>query len=161
MAVARKSRSYTKLSLVARLHSTNRVTSRLVAKIRSRCNGIYNPWTTRCRIPLIHIFINKVHKRKKEPDKTCLCKTVSRTLYVHVNKFLKLLFFFRIFKNVSFIFQLMTHTKREQNILYDWNVFQKIQFIFITVMQIKAFFYYFYFNSDSYFNQLQNRPFLN
>lgn len=36
MVVARKSRSYTKLSLVARLHSTNRATNRLVAKIRSR-----------------------------------------------------------------------------------------------------------------------------
>lgn len=36
MAVACKSRSYTKLSLVARLHSTNRAANRLVAKIRSR-----------------------------------------------------------------------------------------------------------------------------
>lgn len=75
MVVARKSRFYTSPLLVTRQHSTNRASSRLVAKIRSRDathDEIYNPRTTRCRIPLIRVFINKVHKRKKQPDKTCL-----------------------------------------------------------------------------------------
>lgn len=88
MVVARKNRLYASPLLGARLYSMNRVSSRLVAKIHSRDvthDRIYNPRTTRCRIPLIRVFINKVHKRKKESDKTCLCKSISHAFYVHVD----------------------------------------------------------------------------
>lgn len=49
------------------------------------CDEIYNPQTTWCYILLIRIFINKVHKRKKELDKTYLYKSILHAFYIHVD----------------------------------------------------------------------------